>query len=236
MDQYPQQTPPNFPPAGFPPTSAVNPQGQPVYPSQPEYPPTPSGYLQQPGYPPTPSGYLQQPGYPPPQPAFPPGAYPPPDLGQPGYVPPQPPAKNKTTLWVVIGVVALLVVGGIIGGLVLFQSAQNSPTGTLQKFCDGYKNLDAQAVYDTFSSNFKGKASSSENSLQEAFGLLKAFGGKIDNCTFSNVQQNGSTATATLTITATVLGTTRTTSEPVTLVQENGQWKIDNIQSSSSTP
>jgi hypothetical protein len=215
MDQYPPQTPPGFSPPGYPQQTGYPQQpGQPGYPTQPgAYPPS-TPYPEVPGYP-QPDGYAQ-PGYPS---ALPPGK------------------KRRGGLWVtlLVVVVVLGVVGGVGYFVVLPKIQQISPNSTLQTFCDGYKNMNAQEVYDTLSSSLQ--ATSKESDLETAFGLFKDLGAKIDDCTASNIQVNGSTATATinLTITVSLLGQTQaqTQHDPVSLVLENGTWKISQMQSPS---
>lgn len=247
MDQYPGQTPPpNSPPPGYPQQPGYPPQGAPsqpgVYPPgvpyqgqegypQPGYPTQP-GYLQ-PGYAPQ-SGYPQQPGYPPQ-----PGAYLPtaPYPGQPGYMQPQPPRKGKAGLWITLLVIVVILgaVGGVGYFLVLPKLQQTSPNGTLQTFCDGYKTLNAHEIYGTFSSSFQTKSGNSESEIESGFALIKGMGATVDGCTVSNVQVNGSTATATVTLAITALGKSDTSSEHVSLVLENGVWKINDVQDSGST-
>ncbi len=129
-DQYPQYPPGGSPqpggtygsppPYGNPPSPYGQPSQQPGYgnpPSQYGPPPQQSGY----GNPPAPATYGQpQPGgYGAPPPPY--GAGP----GGPGYgeAPPPPPKKSRTSLWVAIGVILLLVIGG---GIVLYTTLKPS--------------------------------------------------------------------------------------------------------------
>ena len=108
---------------------------------------------------------------------------------------------------------------------------QNVPISTLQQFCDGYKNQDSQAVYNTLSMQYQQKLSLS--TIQKTLDSMK--GMKVD-CTVNNVQQNGSTATGIITIkvppaAAQSINIPATRQFKATLVQENGQWKISNLGS-----
>src|SRR5260370_22162310 len=137
---------------------------------------------------------------PPPQkkPVFPPPVCPP---QQPGFAPypAQPPRKSRTGLWV--GIIAIVLLLGAGSGVAYFViQGQGSPTATLQKFCDGYKNLNAQEVYDTLSTGLKAQPNNSEADIQKGFGLAQTTGAKISDCAVSNVHQNGSTSTTTITI------------------------------------
>lgn len=209
--------------AGYAPTMAA---GTPNYEqtiaanisAQPAYQPPP--VFQQPaaygnaGAPP-PSYPQHQPGYPQAQPAYPqPGGF-----GQPGYPPRK---RSRVGLWLGLIVVLLLLVGGGIGGYLYLQN-RSTPEKTLQAYCTALEHSDAQGVYNTFSSASQAKTSPSKlGTAMQAITLL--FGG-IKDCTYTNVQQNGSLATATLTLTP---DRGRVFSGTSHLVDENNQWKIDN--------
>ncbi len=208
------------------------PSSSPNYPAQPGYPaypqPQPSAYSNYnadaaPAYP----GYPQaQPGYPPQQPplAAAPGQY-----GAPGYQAPaaQAPKKRRTGLVIGIVILLLLVVGGIGGYLYLNRS---TPEKTLQAYCTALQNSDAQGVFNQLSAH--AQTQTSVQRISQGFQILDApqIGG-VKGCTFSNVQQSGSTATATVVLTA---GANNASNPPLTttykLVNENGTWKIDQGQ------
>ncbi len=128
-------------------------------------------------------------------------------------------------MWVVIIIALTLLLGG--GGAAAYVIIQNqsSPTATLQKLCDGFKNKDAQEIYETFSSRLKAQPTNNVTNIQR---FLDSYS-SID-CTIGNVQQNGSTATGALTFTATRDGATYSSPGPVALEAENSQWKISNLQ------
>jgi len=213
---------PNYP--GYP-----QPSSSPNYPAQPGYPayqqPPPSAYSNYnanaaPSYP------QAQPGYPPQQPpwAAAPGQY-----GAPGFQAPaaQAPKKRRTGLIIGIVILLLLVVGGIGGYLYLNRS---TPEKTLTAYCTALQNSDAQGVFNQLSAH--AQTQTSVQRISQGFQILDApqIGG-VKGCTFSNVQQSGSTATATLVLTA---GANNASNPPLTttdkLVNENGTWKIDQAQ------
>src|SRR5262249_13935110 len=109
-----------------------------------------------------------------------------------------------------------------IGGYQLYNNVFNNPSKTLAAYCDGFETGNAQEMYDQLDSSAQQKTSVSQ--LQQALGVLKA-AGATNNCTYSNVQQNGSTATATMTF---ALGIAGNQSGPVHLIKENGAWKLEN--------
>ncbi len=227
---------------GYSPTVAVQPPSQPDYmnyqqpapaapsfqqpaPAAPNYPQANQpGYNQAPqGYP-TPS-YPQQPqGYP--QQA--PWAGAPGQFGVPAAPAAAQPKKRRTGLLVGIIVLLLLVVGG---GSLYFFVLRSTPDKTLQAYCTALQNGDAQGAFNQLSASAQSKTSVA--TLNQGLQAIKnpAIGG-IKSCTFNNVQQNGSTATANVMLT---LGNPAIPIKPtlVTLVDENGTWKLD---TSRTTP
>lgn len=196
MSQFPEY-PPQYPQ-----------QPPPSQPGQPGYPP--DAYGQQPGY------VSGQPGYVPPEYYQQPGA---PYVGQTGYPPPR---RNRAGLWIGIVLILLLLVGGGTATYLVVQHL-NSPSATLSRFCDGFKALDAQVVYDTFSHNLK--ADTSLKDIQDSFQDVKK-----SDCTVLQVTQDGSAATGTISISVTNQdGKTETDTGTANLIQEDGQWKIDEL-------
>lgn len=241
--------------AGYSPTVAVPPQQQPDYmnyqqpapaapsfqqpvppaysnyqqptPSAPNYPQMDQqGYNQAPQAYPTPS-YSQYPqqGYP--QQAPWPAA--PGQFAAPAAAAIERPRKRRTGLIIGVIVLLLLVVGG---GSVYYFVLRSTPEKTLQAYCDALKNSDAQGAYNLLSTNAQSKTNLTD--FTKAFQLLKSpLIGGIKTCTFTNVQQNGSNATADVTVTT---GNPAIPIKPnkAFLVNENGTWKIDS--SPQSTP
>jgi FHA domain-containing protein len=198
------------PPAAFqPPVMPGANYPQPGAPGQPGYQ-QPGSFNQQ-GYP--------QPGYP--QPGYPqPGGFP-----QPTY--PQP-KKKRVGLWIGLIILLLVLIGGSVG--IYAYVNRSTPEKTLQAYCTALQNNDAQGVYNTFSS--ESQANTDLNKISTGLQALKLLFGGFTNCTYSNVQQNGSTATATVTLTP-VRG--KVFGAPAHLVDENGQWKINNTTTNPTT-
>ncbi len=222
---YPQQ-PPNYPqqqPAAYPQQALPNyPQQQlPAYPQQ-----APQGYPQQqpPAYPQqVPQGYPQQPPFP----------------GQPiGTVPGVPPsyqqpvARKKSRAGCVIAVLVVLVllaagvafayfripaVQGLLGG--------STPDKTVTNYCSDLNKGDYHAAYQQLSARAQSQTSEQKfvQTFQSASGIL----GTIQ-CNSTAIQQNGSTATATMTYNFSKIPAVHGKLE---LVNENGTWKIDSGQS-----
>jgi pSer/pThr/pTyr-binding forkhead associated (FHA) protein len=193
-------------------------------PSAPNYP-----QANQPGYNQSPQAY-PTPVYQPPQ-GFPqqaPWAGAPGQFGAPAAPVAARPRKRRTGLIVGLVVLLLLVVGG---GSLYFFVIRSTPEKTLQAYCNAVQNSDAQGAFNQLSANAQSKTSVAN--FTKAFQLIKAapFNG-IKSCTYSNVQQNGSSATANMVLT---LGNPAAPSTPtkVTLVNENGTWKLD---TSRTTP
>lgn len=242
--------------AGDSPTVAVPPpSAMPGYnqPSQPDYmnyqqpapaapdfqqpaPPAYSGYQQPapsaPNYPrPNQPGYNQSPQ------AYPTPAYPQQPQGYPQQAPwagaPAAPAvarprKRSTGLIAGLVVLLLIVVGG---GSLYFFVIRSTPEKTLQAYCTALQNSDAQGAFNQLSASAQSKTSVAD--LNKSFQAIKSpLIGGIKSCTFNNVQQNGSTATANVTLT---VGNPAIPIKPTlaTLINENGTWKLD---TSRTTP
>lgn len=206
-------TPPQSPQPSFSPPSYPQPGGYPQpaqsYPQQ--------GYPQQ-GYPQAP-GQFGAPGYP----------QTPDQFGAPGYPPPaQARKRGRRGLWIGLIVLVLLIIGGV-GTFVVYQQVRSTPDKTLQAFCTALKSGDAQGVFNQLSSRLQ--AQTSVQKIQQGLQVF-ALGGGIKDCTYSNVQVNGSTATATITLT---LGNRPPQPSTSPLVLENNVWKIDQNTSPNGT-
>lgn len=195
-----------------------------AYPSQP--PVAPMGYPQaaQPGFPPPQQGFPYTPGY------QQPGGFSPPQQGFPGGgmgMPPgqTPPKKSSSGMTVAIILIVVLVIGG--GGFGIWFMNRSTPEKTLAAYCSALLNNDAQAAFDLMSKRAQEETSVSD--MQEGFALIESFAGGFSSCTYSNVQETGDTATATVT---TELGkppegvpASSDTDGP--LIKEDGVWKLD---------
>lgn len=147
-------------------------------------------------------------------------------FSQPGYLPGgftqsvPPPKKSRAGLWIGLILVLIVLIAGGVGGFVYLQN-RSTPEKTLQAFCTALQNNDAQGYYNTLSS--QNQANTDLKQVSTGFQLLKLLTGGFTSCTYSNVVANGSNATAQLIVTST---RGKTISEPVSLVEENGQWKM----------
>jgi hypothetical protein len=220
--------------AGYEPTVSAAPPSYDQAPAPQAYPLPPQAYpqqgYQQPAY--AQQSYPQQ-GYqqpadyqgyaPPPQQPFAPQAG---QVGYPNYAaaPAQPQRRSRMGLWIGLIVVVVLLAGGVGGYLYLNRS---TPQKTLQTFCDALKAspADYATAYNQYSTNQKNRVSEQKfaTDLQQAFSN-PVLGG-LKDCTVSNVQQNSSTATGTVTFTF-----NRVTQSLVfnfNLIQESDGWKID---------
>jgi hypothetical protein len=138
------------------------------------------------------------------------------------------PRKRRTGLIIGLVVLLLLVVGG---GSLYFFVIRSTPEKTLQAYCNAVQNSNAQETFNQLSANAQSKTSVAN--FDKAFQVIKAAPiNGIKSCTYNNVQQNGSSATATVVLT---FGNSAAPASPsqVTLVDENGTWKLD---TSRTTP
>lgn len=177
-----------------------------------------------------------QPGYQQPQNNTAPQGYPPPQgnyqqqwgaaPGQLGAPPQAPPRKrNRTGLVIGLVVLLLLLVGGGVAGYLVLRS---TPEKTLQAYCTALLNNDAQGVYNQLSAHAQSQTSVAKIS-QGLQTLSDPRIGGFKTCTYSNVQQNGSSATATIKYTVGNTLVPPLTSNDV-LIDENGTWKLDRAQ------
>jgi hypothetical protein len=221
--QQPEPAAPGYPPQPQQPAQPAYSNYQQPTPSAPNYPP-----VDQPGYNQPPQGY--------PTPAY--SQYPQqaPWAGTPGQfgAPPVPtapvagrPRKRRTGLIIGIVVLILLIVGGAIGGFL--YANRSTPEKTLQAFCTAIKNNDAQGAYNQLGTTITSRET--EQQYARTFATSEAAlnspqAGGLKDCTVSNVQQNGSSATGTMTLS--VNKSTVTLPINSTLSDENGTWKIEN--------
>jgi len=187
------------------------------------------------GYNPVPQApqqpYPQQPqqGYPQQSPDYqgytPPAQQPyapaPGQVGFPGYpaTAMQPQKKSRLGLWIALIVIVLLVAAGGVGGYVYLN--RSTPEKTITTYCNALQSGDYQTAYNQLSSSLTSKFTESQFAQLSQVGFA-AVGG-LKSCTVSNVQENGSTATGTITGT---FGNGKTQPSPVSLVNQNGTWKL----------
>jgi predicted PurR-regulated permease PerM len=135
-----------------------------------------------------------------------------------------PPARqSRRTLWIVLGIVGGVVIIGIILFVVVAANASN-PTKTLQAYCNALKSNDYQTAYDQFSKSLQDQFTEAQYA-QSAQSTDSQVGG-INNCTVSNVNESGSSASGTITFFA---GNGNSGDAHITLTNENNSWKITNI-------
>ena len=232
--------------SSYPPTVAGTPDSNPYgYSSDgPAYPPPgypqqdyqqPTSYPQQ-GYPAPASNYPnygspQQPYIPPVQP----GQY-----GQPGQTditapgrPVKPASKSRLGLWIALIIVVLIIIAA--GGGAYYFANRSTPTKTLQAYCDAIKTNNAQEAYNQLSSRVQSQTTLQRftTNFNTAERLLNSpLVGGISDCTVSNVQENGSSATGTVMIT--IKNGNRSISSNEGLVNDNGTWKINSASRPSA--
>ncbi|HZS76360.1 MAG TPA: protein kinase [Ktedonobacteraceae bacterium] len=107
----------------------------------------------------------------------------------------------------------------IIGSFVIYSNVVNGPTPakTLDTFCSAIQAGNNQVAYTTLSTGFQNTLSLPE---------FSGFFAKVSSCSHGAPALTGNSTTASLTI---VAQAARTDNDQATLVQENGDWKIDSI-------
>lgn len=162
-----------------------------------------------------------QPAFVPPLPGYAQPGYIQPGYIQPGSLPGQPPTRRR--LWLILAaVLLLLLLAG--GATVTYLQVRPTPQKTLQAYCTALKANDAQGLYDTLSS--AARAQTTVSQLRQELQVVEFLVGGVRDCLVNaeSIQENGSTATGTVTI-ITTRGRSTTTS--LRLIEEQGQWKVD---------
>jgi hypothetical protein len=137
------------------------------------------------------------------------------------------PAKRRTGLIIGIVLLLLLVVGGGIGAY--YYINQSTPEKTLSAVCTAVTNNDPQGFFNLLSSHTQSQTTEA-NIAQQFQQFQSSQVGGIKSCTFSNVQQSGSNATAVVTLTPGNISV-KPAQFKYTLVNENGTWKVDSTAS-----
>jgi len=154
-----------------------------------------------------------QPGYPQTQPGYPqPGGF--------SQLPDPIPPKRRSMLWIVLPVL-LLIVAGV--GVYYYVQVRPSPQKTLQAYCTALQNNDAPGIYNTLSEGEQSQTT--VNTIQASLRFFDLIAGGVQSCVVNDTQDNGSTATGSITLVSTRNHSGIST---LHLVYENGQWKIDN--------
>jgi uncharacterized membrane protein len=137
------------------------------------------------------------------------------------------PAKRRTGLIIGIVVLLLLVVGGGIGGYLYLNSS--TPEKTLSTVCATLTNNDPQGFFNQLSKH--AQSQTNEATVAQQFQQFQSSQvGGVKTCTFSNVQQSGSNATARVILTF-GNASVQPSAFNFTLVNENGTWKVDSTAS-----
>jgi hypothetical protein len=127
-------------------------------------------------------------------------------------------------LWIALTALALLLlVAG--GGIYYYFQVRSTPEKTLQAYCDAIKNDDGQALYNTYSNAAQSQTDAVH--LQQGLRLIEFFSGGIEDCSVDShsIRENDSRATADVTLT---LSDGHISSVRLHLLDENGQWKVEN--------
>ena len=150
-------------------------------------------------------------------------------LQQPGSSMPQQPGntflgKMGNSLWIALTALALLLL--VAGGSIYYYfQVRSTPEKTLQTYCNAIKNDDSHALYNTYSS--EAQSQTDEAHLQQGLRLIEFFSGGIEDCSVNaySIHENDPQATASITFT---LSGGRMSDVRLHLIDENGQWKVEN--------
>lgn len=141
----------------------------------------------------------------------------------PGVPPVQAAKKNRLPLYIVA---AIVVVIAIVGAVTYFNfiNNQSSPGKTLSAFCNDLQTGDYSSAYNLLSSKFQKSATQAQwdTGLTAVFKLKKG----ISSCTTSNVTAASTTATGSMLLN---YGDNTKETDKVSLIDENGTWKVDTL-------
>jgi hypothetical protein len=164
--------------------------------------------------------------------AYPPHTVYPPYAGPPLPAAPLPETPRKRTkLWITLGAVGVLVVAAVLLSVfVLLPILSNSPVkATAQKACDALKAENFRALYELYTNEMQQQINQTtilgipvdENAYTIVMATQVALADGIKDCQVSDVQTSDNTAKITITY-----GNSYAETDPVTVVQENGTWRI----------
>ena len=126
--------------------------------------------------------------------------------------------SRRALFWLIAGgTVAVATTGG--AAVVIHNLVTSTPEKTISAFMDALKNRDGQGAYDQLSTHLQ-----STTNEQQYINTIRTWGGAVSSYSINNVQVNGNNATADVSVTALFF---LTATYSVTLVNENGTWKID---------
>lgn len=150
------------------------------------------------------------------------------------------PRRRSTTLTLVLGglgavaVVALVVTAIALTTFVTsVRGAISDPTSTADQFYSALHQQDYQQAYSYLSKN--AQAHLSETAFTNQYGSLDTTQGIVDSYTVSSSSTNGNTATVALIIVRRGNLTTGQ-QQTLTLVQQDGNWRIDSIVLGGTVP
>jgi hypothetical protein len=123
---------------------------------------------------------------------------------------------SRRAFLIALSGVAAVTVG--VGTVVFVNNAISTPEKTISNFLEAVKRRDGQTAYEQLSSRLQ-----SQINEQQYISNTNLVGGFIGSYNISNIQENDSTATASVSFTALII----TANYSVELVKENGVWKID---------
>lgn len=132
--------------------------------------------------------------------------------------------KSWKSLWIVLTGLALLLL--LTAGIAYaYFQVHSTPEKTLQDYCTAVKKEDGQALYNTYSSSAQNQTDAAH--LQQGLRLIEFISGGIEDCTVdpSNIHETDPEATARVTF---VLYNGRLSSVLLYLINEHGQWKVQN--------
>ena len=113
-----------------------------------------------------------------------------------------------------------MVAVGATAAVILTSSSPDKP---VLAYCNAIKNGDGQTAYNQLSSRLQAQTNEQQFATQvQQISSVKP----ISDCSTSNVQQNGSTATVTLKVTLFGISLFPLTYN-VKVIKENGVWKLD---------
>lgn len=132
--------------------------------------------------------------------------------------------KSWKSLWIALTGLALLLLLSVGIAYAYFQ-VRSTPEKTLQDYCSAVKKEDGQALYNTYSSSAQNQTDAAH--LQQGLRLIEFISGGIEDCTVdpNNIHETDPEATARVTF---VLYNGRLSSVLLYLINEHGQWKVQN--------
>lgn len=136
--------------------------------------------------------------------------------------------QKRRWQWRLLAAVAtaiVLLLGTGIFAYTYYLQTLSTPQKTLAAYCDGLKTRNAPEIYNQLDAKIRHQISVSQ--LQT---ILNAIG-SAKSCAYSDIRQNGSAASGTVNAT---LANNQHSSSEMTLILENGNWRIEAIANKPS--